>query len=122
MASHDTAHNGITELISPLPRFPASLTRMRSTRKVRIVAGSFAKILSPVDSVTRQPIARADSVVRVIFSWRASVRSEEEAVGLIRVRARRSTVFGTDLLISLLCVCVCVCVCVCLTGQSANKH
>ena len=63
-------------------------------------------------------MARADSTVSVMFSLRSSACSAGEAEGEIRVRARRSTVFGTDLLISLLCVrvCVCVCVCVCVKG------
>ena len=63
-------------------------------------------------------MARADSTVRVMFSLRSSACSAGEAEGEIQVRARRSTVLGTDLLISLLCgMCVCVCVCVCVCGE-----
>ena len=72
-------------------------------------------------------MARADSTVSVMFSLRSSACSAGEAEGEIRVRARRSTVFGTDLLINLLCVRVCVCVkgvcegCVCVCSRASNN-
>lgn len=67
-----------------------------------MVAGSFPIMRSPVVSVTRQPMARADSTVRVMLSCMASSPSEADMEGVSVVSARRSTVFRTDLLISLL--------------------
>ena len=62
-------------------------------------------MLSLESSLTLQPMALADSRARVMFSLSASFLCASEAVEEILVRARRSTVFGTDLLTSLLCVC-----------------
>ena len=69
-----------------------------------MVGGSFLMMQSPVESVTWQPMARADSVVSVMLSCMASSLSEAGMEGEMVERARRSTVFLTDLLISLLWV------------------
>ena len=86
-------------------------TLMMSTRKLRILCGVLLRMSSIESSVTLQPIALADSMANVMLSLRASLLRSSEAVADILVRARRSTVLGTALLISLLCVCVCVCGC-----------
>lgn len=72
--------------------------------KLRIVGGSFPEMRSPVDSVIRQPIARADSIVRVMLSCMASSLSAADMEEEMEDRALKSTVFLTDLLISLLVV------------------
>lgn len=67
-----------------------------------MVGGSLLMRRSPVESVTRQPMALADSVVRVMLSCRASSLSAADMEDEMVDRALRSTVFLTDLLISLL--------------------
>ena len=57
---------------------------------------------SPVESVIRQPMALADSIVRVMLSCWASSLSAADMEDEMVERALRSTVFLTDLLISLL--------------------
>lgn len=69
-------------------------------------------MLSMDSSSTLQPMARADSSANVMFSFNASVLWDSDAEEDIFVKARKSTVFGTDLLTSLLLyrsVCVGVC-------------
>ena len=69
-------------------------------------------MLSLESSFTLHPMALADSRASVMFSLSASFLCASEADAEILVNARRSTVFGTDLLTNLLCVCggvVCVC-------------
>ena len=93
-----------------------------------MVGGSFLMMRSPVESVTRQPMARADSMVSVMFSSMASSLSAMGIEGVMIVRARRSTVLRTDLLISLLyvveerCVCECECVCVYVCEQVKERE
>lgn len=70
--------------------------------KLLMVVGSLLMIRSAVESVIRQPIARADSIVRVMFSCMASSFSDDVIAVVMVVKARRSTVCFTDLLISLL--------------------
>lgn len=57
---------------------------------------------SPVVSVIRQPMARADSIVRVMLSCMASSLSAADMEEEMEDKALKSTVFLTDLLISLL--------------------
>ena len=54
-----------------------------------------------------QPMEEAEFRARVWFSWIVNTFS------LPLLMALSSTVLGTEVLISLLCVCVRVCVCVC---------
>lgn len=57
---------------------------------------------SPVESVIRQPMARADSMVSVMLSCWASSLSAADMEKEMVDSALKSTVFFTDLLISLL--------------------
>lgn len=67
-----------------------------------MVVGSPSRIFSPEVSLTRHPIALADSTTKTMFSSIASLLAAADPLVGIIVRALRSTVLGTDLLISLL--------------------